>query len=141
MSGQIGWIDLTVPDAPALRDFYRGVTGWTPASVQMGDYQDFCMHPPGAPQPVAGICHARGQNLGLPPVWLIYITVDDLDQSIRRCRELCGKVLRAATAMGPNGRFCVIEDPAGAICALYQPVAISADTRASGGTSASSASS
>jgi predicted enzyme related to lactoylglutathione lyase len=25
--GQIGWIDLTVPDAPALRDFYQAVTG------------------------------------------------------------------------------------------------------------------
>ena len=27
MSGQIGWIDLTIPDAPALRDFYQGVAG------------------------------------------------------------------------------------------------------------------
>jgi hypothetical protein len=53
MSGQIGWIDLTVPDAPALRDFYQGVTGWTPSPVEMGGYQDFCMHPSGEPQPVA----------------------------------------------------------------------------------------
>ena len=141
MSGQIGWIDLTVPDAPALRDFYQSVTGWTPAPVKMGDYDDFCMHPPGAPQPVAGICHARGENAGLPRVWLIYIAVDDLDQSIHRCRELHGKVLRPATGMGPNGRFCVIEDPAGAVCALYEPAATSTDTRGSGGTSASSASS
>jgi diazepam-binding inhibitor (GABA receptor modulating acyl-CoA-binding protein) len=51
MPGQIGWIDLTVPDAPALRDFYQGVTGWTPSPVEMGGYQDFCMHPPGEPQP------------------------------------------------------------------------------------------
>jgi len=47
MPGQIGWIDLTVPDATALRDFYQGVTGWTPSSVDMGGYQDFCMHPAG----------------------------------------------------------------------------------------------
>jgi predicted enzyme related to lactoylglutathione lyase len=71
----------------------------------MGCYQDFCLHPPGEPQPVAGICHARGHIVDLPPVWLVYITVDDLDQSIRR----------------PNGRFCVVEDPAGAVCALFQP--------------------
>ena len=87
----------------------------------MGDYNDFCMHPPGDPQPVAGICHAKGENVGLPPVWLIYITVDDLDLGIRRCQELGGKLLRPATSMGANGRFCVIEDPAGAICALYKP--------------------
>jgi predicted enzyme related to lactoylglutathione lyase len=79
------------------------------------------MHPPGEPQPVAGICHARGENVGLPPVWLIYITVDDLDRSIRRCQELRGKLLRPATRMGTNGSFCVIQDPAGAICALFEP--------------------
>jgi hypothetical protein len=108
MPGQIGWIDLTV-------------TGWTPSPVQMGDYQDFCMHPSGNPQPVAGICHAKGENVGLPPVWPIYIAFDDLDLGIRRCQDLRGKLLRPASAMGPNGRFCVIEDPAGAICALYEP--------------------
>ena len=86
----------------------------------MADYDDFCMHPPGDPQPVAGICHAKGENVGLPPVWLIYITVDDLDLGIRRCQELGGKVLRPTTSMGASGRFCVIEDPAGAVCALYE---------------------
>jgi predicted enzyme related to lactoylglutathione lyase len=121
MSGKIGWIDLTVPNAAALRDFYHDVTGWTPSPVQMGDYQDFCMHPPGETQPVAGICHARGENADLPAVWMVYITVDDLDQSIRRCQELGGKQLRPLTSMGTQGRFCVIEDPAGAICALYEP--------------------
>jgi predicted enzyme related to lactoylglutathione lyase len=121
MPGQIGWIDLTVPDAPGLRDFYQAVTGWTPSPVKMGDYYDFCMHPPGDAQPVAGICHAKGENGGLPPVWLIYITVDDLDLGIRRCQELGDKLLRPTTAMGASSRFCVIEDPAGAVCALYEP--------------------
>jgi hypothetical protein len=41
-----------------LRDVYQGVIGWTPSPVAMGDYSDFCMHPPGEPQPAAGICHA-----------------------------------------------------------------------------------
>lgn len=121
MPGQIGWIDLSVADAPALRDFYQGVTGWTTSPVAMGGYQDFCMHPPGEAQPVAGICHARGSNAGLPTVWLIYITVDDLEQSMRRCQELGGKLLRPPMGTGPNDRYCVIEDPAGAVCALFQP--------------------
>lgn len=119
MPGQIGWIDLTVPDAPAVRDFYQGVTGWTPSPLQMG--QDFCMHPPGELQPVAGICNARGENLGLPAVWMVYITLDDLEHAMCRCQDLRGKVLRPATGMGPSGRYCVIEDPAGAVCALYEP--------------------
>jgi predicted enzyme related to lactoylglutathione lyase len=103
-----------------VRDFYQSVTGWTPSPVDMGGYQDFCMHPAGEAQPVAGICHARGHNEGLPAVWLVYITVEDLDHAIRRCLELDGKLLRQATNMGPSGRFCVIQDPAGAPCALYE---------------------
>ena len=121
MPGQVGWIDLTVPDATAIRDFYQGVTGWTSSPVDMGGYQDFCMHPAGEAEPVAGICHARGQNQGIPPVWLVYIKVDDLDLAISRCLELNGKVLRPATGLGSNGRFCVIQDPAGATCALFEP--------------------
>ena len=33
---------------------------------------------------------------------------------------LGGEILRPATAAGPNGRFGVIRDPAGAVCALFE---------------------
>ena len=46
-AGRIGWIDLTVPDAVAIRDFYREVAGWTASAVNMGGYDDYCMNPPG----------------------------------------------------------------------------------------------
>jgi predicted enzyme related to lactoylglutathione lyase len=119
MAGKIGWVDLTVPDATALRDFYQSVTGWTPAPVEMGGYSDFCMHPPGEDQPVAGICHARGSNAEFPPVWMVYITVDDLDESLRRCEALGGKQRTPVRNMGAS-RYCVIEDPAGAVSALFE---------------------
>jgi predicted enzyme related to lactoylglutathione lyase len=119
--GRIDWIDLTVPDAETVRDFYQSVTGWSPAPVDMGGYSDFCMTPTGVAEPVAGICHARGGHAGLPPVWLIYITVADLDESVARCQSLGGRILRPAQTMGSQGRFCVIQDPAGAVAALYQP--------------------
>ena len=120
MPGKIGWIDLTVPDAVTIREFYQSVTGWTPSPVEMGSYQDFCMAPPGEAQPVAGICHARGQNAGIPPVWMVYITVDDLDESLRQTEERGGRILRPSTSMGSYGRYGIIADPAGAVCALFE---------------------
>jgi predicted enzyme related to lactoylglutathione lyase len=120
MTGHIGWVDLTATDAVPLRDFYQSVTGWTPSQVDMGGYSDFCMHPPGEAQPVAGICHARGVNADLPPLWLIYITVEDLDGSLRRVEAGGGKVRLPARSMGAMGRFAVIQDPAGAVCALFE---------------------
>ena len=117
--GKIGWIDLTVPEAAEVRDFYQAVVGWKSESVEMGGYQDYCMLPDegGA---VAGVCHARGGNTGLPAQWLIYVTVADLEQSLRRCLELGGEVVRPARGLGGQGRFAIVKDPAGAVCALFQ---------------------
>lgn len=116
--GQIAWIDLTVPDADGVRDFYRDVAGWTPAPVSMGDYQDYCMNAANG-QSAAGVCHARGDNAGLPAVWLIYIVVPDLDAALQQCEARGGKLLGAPKRAG-DSRFCVVQDPAGAIAALYQ---------------------
>ena len=118
LPGQIGWIDLTVPDAELLRDFYADVTGWAPAPVSMGDYQDYCMNAADG-QSVAGICHARGSNAGLPAVWMVYIVVADLTTALERCQARGGKILGAPRSIG-GSRFCVIQDPAGAVAALYE---------------------
>lgn len=117
--GKIGWIDITVDDAEGLRDFYAQVTGWKPEPVDMGEYSDFNMTLPASGTPAAGICHARGGNTNLPRQWLIYIVVADADASAVACTEKGGKVLIGPKDMG-GGRFAVIEDPSGAVAALYQ---------------------
>jgi len=116
--GKITWCDLTVPDAKAVADFYAAVTGWTPQGLSMGDYEDFVMLAPGG-EGAAGICHARGENAGLPAQWLVYIGVADVDAAAQRCREAGGAVLHGPRAVG-GGRFAVIRDPAGAVAALWQ---------------------
>ncbi len=119
--GSIGWTDLTVGDAGKVQDFYKAVVGWTSSETDMGGYSDFCMNLPESGTTVAGICHARGVNASLPPQWLVYITVEDVDQSARRCVDLGGAVLVGPKDMGPSGRYCVIRDPAGAVAALFTP--------------------
>lgn len=119
--GSITWTDLTVPNAEEVRDFYSKVVGWIPQPVSMGNYNDFNMTAPESGQPVAGICHARGVNAELPPQWLVYITVENVDQSAEKCRELGGKILAGPKGLGGHGRYCVIQDPAGAVAALFEP--------------------
>lgn len=116
--GTIGWHDLTVENADEVRDFYSRVVGWEPSAVDMGEYSDYSMAPPGG-EPVGGVCHARGSNTGLPAQWLMYVTVADADDSARRCVELGGRVLAGPKSFGPTARYCVIEDPVGAVLALY----------------------
>ena len=119
--GRIGWMDLTVPDATALRDFYTDVVGWKVESHPMGDYEDYSMKEPESDKVVAGVCHARGANAKIPPQWMLYITVADLDASLQKTRARGGKPIGEVRDMGPYGRMCVIEDPAGAVVALIQP--------------------
>lgn len=118
--GAIGWIDLTVPDAPQVRDFYAAVAGWRAEPVDMGEYADFAMAPADGP-PVAGICHARGSNAGLPAQWIIYIVVADLDAALAEVPARGGSVVRPVTDMGASGRYAVVQDPGGAVAALFQP--------------------
>lgn len=117
--GSIGWFDLTVENADEVRDFYQAVVGWESVPLSMGDYSDYCMNQADG-ETVAGICHARGGNAGLPPQWLMYITVADLDQSIAEVTGRGGKVLMGPKAYGDTARYAVIQDPAGAAVALFQ---------------------
>ncbi|MHC4472339.1 MAG: VOC family protein [Planctomycetota bacterium] len=118
--GSITWRDLTVEDAEGVRRFYCEVVGWESRPHDMGEYHDFDILAPGTDESVAGICHARGPNANLPPQWLVYITVEDVDASARTCVELGGAVLDEPRDMGRH-RFCVIQDPAGAVAALVSP--------------------
>ena len=117
--GSIGWCDLTVENADRVRDFYRDVVGWTSTDVDMGGYVDYCMSQPFNGTATTGVCWARGANAGLPAAWLVYFVVASLAESLARVREGGGTVLRAPTSSGA-GRFAVVSDPAGAVCALYE---------------------
>ncbi len=119
--GCISWLDLTVSDASATRDFYRQVVGWSVQDVDMEDaserYADYNMLGDDG-NPAAGVCHARGVNLGLPPIWMIYLPVGDLAESLRRVREEGGKIIKETTGADGEDAYAVIQDPVGVYLAL-----------------------
>ncbi|NJM06328.1 VOC family protein [Candidatus Gracilibacteria bacterium] len=119
--GRIAWLDLTVPDAVATRDFYQQVVGWSVQNVAMEDagehYADYIMLDDNG-TPAAGVCHARGGNLGLPPVWMIYLPVGDLAESLRRVSEEGGRVVKAVQGDDGSYVYAAVEDPVGVYVAL-----------------------
>jgi len=117
--GSIVWTDLTVADAEGIRDFYQAVVGWESRGEEMGGFEDYHMIPPGFDASVTGICHARGTNSNVPPQWLVYFAVEDVDASAAKAVVAGGTIIDGPRHMG-SGRFCVIQDPAGAVCALFR---------------------
>ena len=118
--GTVGWIDLTVGQPDMVRDFYRKVVGWTETAVPMADYEDHCMNSPEDGSTQVGICKSAGKNAGMPAQWIIYITVADLTVSADEVVANGGKVLHGPRHLPNQGSYIVIEDPAGAVCALFE---------------------
>jgi len=119
--GCIAWLDLTVSDASATRDFYRQVVGWSVQGVEMEDagerYADYNMLGDDG-NPAAGVCHARGVNLGLPPIWMLYLPVGDLAESLRRVEEEGGRVIKATRGTDGKYAYAAIQDLVGAYLSL-----------------------
>lgn len=119
--GRIAWLDLTVPDAVATRDFYREVVGWTAQALDMTDggerYADFVMLD-AAGAPAAGICHARGSNAQLPPVWLIYLAVADVGASLHQVEAEGGSIIKASKDREGRYTYAAVRDPLGIAFAM-----------------------
>lgn len=117
--GEVAWIDLTVNDASGIKNFYQDIVGWKTEEVPMEGYSDFAMISSESEQAVSGICHARGPNAELPPMWLPYFLVSDIETAVEKVTAQGGELITLIKSMG-NDKYVVIKDPAGAACALYQ---------------------
>ena len=98
----------------------------------MGGYEDYVMLR-GEDTPVACICHARGVNEGIPPQWLINVTVEDLDRSLAECTSRGGEQVTPIRGEPGQWRYVVIRDPAGAVMALLEGSAEAPDVAGEGG--------
>ena len=118
--GTFSWIDLATPDPEGAKRFYGELFGWEPEDVPTGG-------------PVYAMCRLDGANvaaigeqpqdqreMGIPPHWNSYVTVDSVDASAQRVTELGGAVVAAPFDVLDAGRMTSIQDPAGAYLNLWE---------------------
>jgi predicted enzyme related to lactoylglutathione lyase len=55
----------------------------------------------------------------VPPHWMVYFAVDDIDAAAARVEELGGRVAVPPTDT-PAGRFAVVNDPQGAVFSIIR---------------------
>lgn len=115
--GRLAWLDLTVPNADEVKDFYAAVVGWEPEAVSLGDYDDYNMHFAG--KPVAGICNKRDGNAHVPSQWMAYFTVNDIDESLANVTKHGGEVVSDPRGSAGN-RYAIVRDPGGAVCTIHE---------------------
>jgi predicted enzyme related to lactoylglutathione lyase len=122
--GRNVWYDLMTTDMEGAKRFYSEVIGWRTQQWQDADpNQPYSMWVAGD-TPLGGVMPLADQarQMGAPPHWLAYTTVEDVDRTVTQATQLGGKVLAPAFDIPKVGRCAVLADPQGAVFAVYKPI-------------------
>lgn len=120
--GLFSWNELMTEDVAAAKEFYTQLLGWEGEDMPMetGPYTVFKVDG----EQVAGLMQLpeQAKQMGAPPSWASYITVDDADAVAARVKELGGTILVPPTDIPSVGRFCTFQDPQGAVISVIKYV-------------------
>ncbi|MBA5630201.1 VOC family protein [Moheibacter lacus] len=116
--GTIAWHDYTSNHADEMKEFYENVFNWTSDGIPMKDgeeeYEDFVMKTAEG-NVVGGICNHRGKNTGIPAQWMVYITVENPQETAEKAVQLGGKIIKEYHDKEGNLMYAMIEDPIGTV--------------------------
>lgn len=112
-------VELQTSDLAKAKDFYSRLFDWKLEDIPAT----------GGEMPYTLINVGGGTGGGMfanpdpkvPPHWLAYVGVDDIEASTRKARELGATVLQDVMQIADYGRLSVIRDPTGAVIAMWQP--------------------
>jgi predicted enzyme related to lactoylglutathione lyase len=119
--GTFMWNELMTRDAGKAKAFFSQLIGWTSRDMDMGPGGTYTIWQ-AAGKDAGGMMAIGGPQFeGVPPHWMAYIEVDDVDRCARQTPGLGGKVEVPPTDIPNVGRFSIIEDPTGARVGLLTP--------------------
>jgi predicted enzyme related to lactoylglutathione lyase len=119
--GTFCWVELGTSDSAGAKQFYTKLFGW--------DYVDN----PVGPEMIYTMLKLDGKDVGalyqlspdmasqgIPPHWLSYVSVTSADESAAKAKELGATLMKEPFDVFTVGRMAVVQDPAGAVFALWQ---------------------
>ena len=115
-AGNFVWFELSTTDQSAAKQFYSSLLGWQSEDMPMGPdmiYTMFRLN--GRDTAGAYIMKAEERQMGIPPNWLMYISVESADATVATIIEHGGNPMSPAFDIPNVGRMAVIQDPAGAV--------------------------
>jgi uncharacterized protein len=120
-AGSFCWVELGTTNQDAAKEFYRAIFGWTPNDSPMGPGEVYTIFKLDGRDAAAGYTlRADQREQGVPPHWMLYIMVDNVEASAAKVSQLGGKVIVAPFDVMDAGRMAVIADPTGAHFCLWQ---------------------
>lgn len=118
-TGEFCWNELATSNVQQAKDFYGKVFGWEFTEHKMPDMTYTMIKRNG--KDFAGIWSIpKDKEKEIPPHWMAYILVDNLDDSLDKATKNGANIIKPAGNAADFGRFAIITDPTGAHIALWQ---------------------
>lgn len=123
--GEFSWHELYSSDHEKGFDFYQAIFGWERQSeMDMGPMGKYLMwgrqgQQLGGAMTLLGMKAPDGSDV--PPSWMYYVTVADLDAAIERAKAKGARVLNGPMEVPGGQRIVQLMDPQGAAFALVTP--------------------
>ena len=116
--GTPNWTDLTFMDAEKTKTFYSALFGWEYEHIPTDQGSDYIMAKKKGLN-AAGMWQSSDPE-AMPPLWSVYLAVDDVDASANTAQQAGAQVMVQPMNAMDSGRMAVIADPAGAFIGLWQ---------------------
>lgn len=107
--GAFSWNELTTSDPKAALEFYTKLFGWTTEVMNMG--MEYTVVKAGG-QPIGGVMALPRE--GCPVTWTTYVTVDNIDETVKLAESLGGRIIVPPMDIPEVGRLAIFADPQGA---------------------------
>ena len=123
LEGTPSWVDLSTTDVAGSKEFYSSLFGWEwEANDTDEPGNQYHMARIGG-RAAAGLMQQPQEqvDMGLPPLWTVYLSVDDCDATAAKVEAAGGSVMAQPFDVMDAGRMAVVVDPTGAVVALWQP--------------------
>lgn len=116
--GAICWADLSTHDRERAKTFYSNLFGWNIIPGEGKDASGY-LHIMNGETMIGGIQTSGEHNQNIPPHWLIYWYVADVDASAAKAKQLGATFFQPPMTIEGVGRMAVMADPQGAVSALF----------------------
>jgi predicted enzyme related to lactoylglutathione lyase len=115
--GTFCWNELMTTDVEKAKTFYTKLFGWTTREMDMGPSGKYTIFI-NQGKDIGGCMKNPPEAGGVPPHWLSYVAVSDVDASAGEVVALGGTLIVPPTDIPHVGRFAIINDPTGAAIAV-----------------------
>ena len=119
MHGTFCWNELISRDMDKAEKFYSELIGWKTFDSGMPGIKYTIFK---AGEKGVGGLMAMPEDVPdqVPSHWMAYIAVDDVDSRLEKAKQLGATLIHGPQDIPTVGRFCIIQDPTGAVISLIK---------------------